>query len=415
MSKYIDPKVCGQNTYYQYLNCKPSRRYDYCDTGGKFQGCYPAYPWQRCFTPIPPKPFDCYEKNGYGEHLNNFDHDHYANKNPDVKEAYGYHDKSLVRHYKHHGKCEKRQHRYINEKIADRCFSHRKDARHMRKRLQKSDNNRKCKYKTTWLDNSHFKYGSYIIDQPGVYKLREDIHFNPNNLHQMKTEGIPNKVQPNEHATSYDHGVGEPHRTQFGEYDPKAYGIGFFAAIVVQCEHEDGVTIDLNGKTLAQSEEHALQQRFYANIELASQPFIPGQGPHDFGPNIKIAKNVCITNGTIGLSSHHGIHGNFCEDIYIKDVDFNDYEVAAISLNGYKNVCVGDCNLKNHRLDIPTFGIFSAGRFIRPYVNQLAHKSVKIAEKDVSGQEIQIELKKALNTAYDGILNKKSWWNDHTQ
>ena len=62
-----------------------------------------------------------------------------------------------------------------------------------------------------------------------------------------------------------------------------AYGIGFFATISVIASD---VVINLNGHTLEQSEEHALLQRFHSLIELGSQPFIHGQGPHDFGPKI---------------------------------------------------------------------------------------------------------------------------------
>ena len=52
-------------------------------------------------------------------------------------------------------------------------------------------------------------------------------------------------------------------------------------------------------------------QRFFAVIELASSPFIPGVGPAQFvsgnGTAYIAANNVNILGpGTIGRSSHHG-------------------------------------------------------------------------------------------------------------
>ena len=49
------------------------------------------------------------------------------------------------------------------------------------------------------------------------------------------------------------------------------YTLGWFATIAV--ENQQGTVIDLNNKTLEQSDLHHLQQRFFANIELASAPF----------------------------------------------------------------------------------------------------------------------------------------------
>ena len=85
---------------------------------------------------------------------------------------------------------------------------------------------------------------------------------------------------------------------------------------------------------MQQHPEHALQQRFFSVIELADQPFIPKQGPAQFGNTIRSSSNVAIINGKIGLSSHHGIHGNGVNNIMVKNVDFIDNEVCGIALNG---------------------------------------------------------------------------------
>ena len=41
-----------------------------------------------------------------------------------------------------------------------------------------------------------------------------------------------------------------------------------------------------------------------------------------------------IKNGTLGKSSHHGIHGNNMSNILIENLLIEDFEVAGIALNG---------------------------------------------------------------------------------
>ena len=53
------------------------------------------------------------------------------------------------------------------------------------------------------------------------------------------------------------------------------YQLGFFAAITVETSD---VTLDMNGKSLQQSDEHALMQRFFSLIELGNSPFLAGEG-----------------------------------------------------------------------------------------------------------------------------------------
>lgn len=212
------------------------------------------------------------------------------------------------------------------------------------------------------LTNDDFLTGTYIIDTPGVYQLAEDIVFNPNSL------ALTQETNPS--ATSWDSGDVLPSQltSQSGQYDPKAYGLGFFAGIAITCPD---VILDLNGFTFEQSKEHALQQRFFALIELADQPFISGQGPHSFGPRIEKATSCLITNGTLGRSSHHGIHGNGNQRILLSNLVFKDYEVCACALNGVRDLVVVDCSVSKARTDVPVVGTFSAGRFLRPYLNKL--------------------------------------------
>lgn len=251
------------------------------------------------------------------------------------------------------------------------------------------------------LSQSDFTDGTYIIDTPGVYRLTENISFNPNNLAQTKLS--------NPSATSWDSGDVLP--TQFttagGKYDPAAYGIGFFAAIAIQTDH---VVLDLNNFKIEQSAEHALQQRFFAVIELADQPFKPTQGPHGFGDSLLAATNCSIINGTIGRSSHHGIHGNDNRRIFLKNLKFTDYEVATFSLNQVKDLCVINCRGTRSRADVPVLGIFSAARFLRPYLNKLDDDSyagtLNIAGGGAKGiTDIKTALKDAVDNAYDDIMS----------
>ena len=240
----------------------------------------------------------------------------------------------------------------------------------------------------TYLSGDDFTYGTYIIDRPGTYRLAEDISFNPNSPDTL-TAAISNGQIPDEVARTLGlpfpvdaYHAGLPLRVQLApggvaefapggpldaRYDPAAFGLGFFAAIAITA---DDVVLDLAGHTLEQSDEHALLQRFFALIELADQPFVPGQGPASFGSELRSAERVTITGGTIGRSAHHGIHGNGNADVTVEDVDFDGYEVAAIALNGVDGLEVRDVTAVNHKA-VPILGTYSAGRFMEAYVDYL--------------------------------------------
>jgi predicted transcriptional regulator len=154
------------------------------------------------------------------------------------------------------------------------------------------------------------------------------------------------------------------------KYNNNEYALGFFAAIAVQA---NDVSISLNGHSISQCREHALMQRFFAVIELASSPFIRSAGPHNFvTTEFKAAKNFKLTGpGTVGLSSHHGIHGNDNENVQISYVTFKDFEVGAVSLNNVKGLEIKKCNIPNNRHDVPVLGSFSAALKMRPYLKHL--------------------------------------------
>ena len=138
------------------------------------------------------------------------------------------------------------------------------------------------------IKQSHFQDGTLRITTPGVYILQENIIFSPSTLFPTP-EQVTSGLYP------------------IGKDGP--YHLGFFAAIAIESPN---VIIDLNGKSITQSREHNLNQRFFSVIELANSPFVPGQGPHSFINTFgwKPASNVLIMNGELLESSHHGIHGN---------------------------------------------------------------------------------------------------------
>ena len=196
--------------------------------------------------------------------------------------------------------------------------------------------------------------GTKIINRSGDYKLCEDIVFHPN--------GPRSGQLPAEDAFDPD----------FDVYDPNNYGLGFFAAIAITVPN---VNLYLNCKTIKQSAGHALFQRFFAVIELANSPFLPEVGPHNFvnedsdfrgASQFKAARNVLIKGpGTIGRSSHHGIHGNNNKKVEVRDVKFTDFEVAAIALNNVDHALIENCDIRRNRQDVPILGSFSAARNIR--------------------------------------------------
>lgn len=194
-----------------------------------------------------------------------------------------------------------------------------------------------------------FTGGTLVIDTAGLYRLCEDITFNPN--------PPSDTVSPADAFDPIEYG---------GLYDENSFGLGFFAAIAITA---DNVTLYLNGHTLEQSEGHALMQRFYAHIELNNSPFIPGAGPAQFvgqDEEFRAPSNIRILGpGTLGRASHHGIHGNNNKNVEITGITFQDFEVAAVSLNNVDDLVIRNNVILQNRHDVPVSGMFSAARFIR--------------------------------------------------
>lgn len=231
-----------------------------------------------------------------------------------------------------------------------------------------------------YIDNLNFKRGTYRITNPGIYMLSENITFNPN---------------PDNDFRPY------PYQHKF--YNELTYRLGFFAAITVE---SDNVIIDLNGFTIKQSKDHYINQRFYANIELGNSPFTPNNGPANFGTQFENCNNVVIKNGTLGLSSHHGIHGNNSENIVFKNLFIQDYEVGGISLNGCANIVTEDIVLNtipevafNHR--------FVHLKICKPFIDELLKTNPTATLDNKSIQEIVSDMNKTLLNI-GGITENKS-------
>jgi len=131
------------------------------------------------------------------------------------------------------------------------------------------------------------------------------------------------------------------------------------------------VTIDLNGYELKMSREFHLQQRWFSIMEIGNKAFISGQGPGNFGAFLTTTKNVLIKNGVLGLSSHHGIHGNGASDIVIEDLTIKDFEVAGIALNGFTNVVIQNVEVGPSYKESPVLGVYTQARLMLPRLRKV--------------------------------------------
>merc|ERR1719473_1451526 len=126
-----------------------------------------------------------------------------------------------------------------------------------------------------------FKEGSYIIDAPGVYELTEDVSFFPETI---LSSGV----------SSNDVSFPDPTSEKYPQLG--GYYLGFFAAISITA---DNVTLDCKGNTIKMSERFHKRQRFFANIELGSKPFISGAGPPQFASAFLGSAPVVVPNNVV--------------------------------------------------------------------------------------------------------------------
>lgn len=118
-----------------------------------------------------------------------------------------------------------------------------------------------------------------------------------------------------------------------------------------------------------------------------------------------------LKNGVIGLSSHHGIHGNAGVDIRLENLVFRMFEVAAMSLNGFHDVTIKNVDIKQNNQEINVLGIWSAGRFILPYLEHLIdhHGELFLTIQGVphTVQKVYDDLIDAQAKVYEDIIIQK--------
>jgi len=234
------------------------------------------------------------------------------------------------------------------------------------------------------LSQSNFSAGTVFLTDSGCYRLTEDIVFDP--------------VPDNDYRATR-----EPYAAI------AAFRLGFFAALAI---NGSSILLDLNTHEIRQSDAHALQQRFFAVIEVADRPFITGQGPADFtgaatAHEVIAGKSVVIRNGRIGRSSHHGIHGNNNDRLLIEDLTFKDYEVAAISLNGATHTVVRRVHMLGTFQQVPVLATYSSARFMMPFVDDV------LATAPASASKTQLETARAtldalMSETFEDVIVEKS-------
>ncbi len=177
------------------------------------------------------------------------------------------------------------------------------------------------------LSQSDFDSGTYRITEPGYYYFAENVEFQPDPV-AVAARGIKPDT-------------------------------GWFAGITVET---DNVVIDLNTKTFEVSQDFLDTHSFkvFSLIELGNSPFPQNLAfTFTFVTEYVAAHNVVIRNGTLGRSSHHGIHGNDNTDVFINNMVIRDFEVAAVALNGPKGGAIQNLSVSGTEHRTPFNGLFA--------------------------------------------------------
>ena len=234
-----------------------------------------------------------------------------------------------------------------------------------------------------YLHQSDFDEGTYRITKPGVYKLYENIEFRPNPGNGFK-----------------------PRNNQNNKYPKGAYILGFFAVITIEVSN---VKLDLNGYELCVSEQFNQHQRFASIIECGNSPFNTKQGPANFGELNGAPSNIFIFGGKIGKSPHHGIRANNNEKLVLKNIMFKDFEVAAISLHGCKNVLIENITIEGVNRNVHSLSQYSQSLFILPFLKSIIEKDKNYMFDNKSVETIYKNLTQEINKFQQYIFNNKPY------
>ena len=230
-----------------------------------------------------------------------------------------------------------------------------------------------------YLYQKDFDDGTYIISEMGHYVLKENIIFNPNPEHDYMPR--PDQLK----------------------YKNMGFVLGFFAVIAIATE---GVYLDLNGFSIKASKEFTLQQRFFSIIELANAPFLFGQGPSNFSTptSFQPAGNTIIRNGKLGLSSHHGIHGNMASNILLEKLVIENFEFVGVALNGCHSILAHKVVVKDNRQDIPVLATYSAARFGRMFAKRVLNMPQLSQQQKAELGKRLVALENEMNSTFEEVM-----------
>ena len=207
------------------------------------------------------------------------------------------------------------------------------------------------------LSQSDFDSGTYRITESGYYYFTEDVSFEP-----IFTAEATRTDKP---------------RT------------AWFAGMSIEC---DNVIIDLNTKTFECSEDFVNSHDFkvFAMIELNNSPFPHLTFAFTGETELKTAHNVIIKNGTLGRSSHHGIHGNGNSHVQVYDLVVKDWEVAGIGLNGLQSGTIKNVNISGVEHTIPFTGFLAVLQSAREVLEDLIASGDTEAQAHINALDIII-------------------------
>merc|ERR1719242_1463836 len=257
------------------------------------------------------------------------------------------------------------------------------------------------------LSQKDFVEGTYRIVHPGTYILIEDIVFDFN--------APPTELQQDEDWSPNEFIDGDiwwwPRKDQEDEYPGAStyfnpYTLGFFAGISVETSD---VVIDLNGFSLRMSDAFYLQQRFFSLIELANRPFAPGKGAANWGWIEKYASNVLIQNGDLGLSSHHCVHGNFLNNVIVRNVTMSQFDVAGFGCGQCVKVTLLHLDVGPQHQSIPVLGRYTHARAALPRLQHLAENYgewvVPFWDRSPTISSLVERLIAQMDMTYDYVIN----------
>eukprot|EP01084_Bolivina_argentea_P008603 16099_1 len=250
------------------------------------------------------------------------------------------------------------------------------------------------------LSQSDFEHGTLRIVHPGTYFITQDITFDFNAPDDASNVLSDDAWWPNIEDGDLYPGAGKSR---------DAFFLGFFAGITIETED---VILDLNGHVLKMSEKFYFSQPFFSIIELASQPFLPQEGPGFFGSDPVFASNVVIKNGILGLTSHHGVHGNYNRDITISNVVIRDFQTHGIQFNGYNNVILEDLDIGPSTSIAYLNGNYGQLRELLPTLRKLSRQhrtaTIRFNDRDVdyTMSDLLNILEPLMRSAFDFAYHK---------